>query len=148
MVLSVAEISHRLSQVREGEAHLRTELPVDSPHNAILRLTDITRYIGVRPNEVFLWFPEMTRVTHRLRDRPPPTKAQTLPPERQRDFSRFFHGWDAGTLIKARVGEQWRLVGRYESGMAPLAPEARAQARSRTLTMTIDPATLGLRFVK
>jgi hypothetical protein len=144
--LSVTEISRRLSQIRQGEAHLRAELPVDNPHNAILRLSDVTRYIGVRPNEVFLWFPDMLRVTHRLRDRPPPKKAVPLPPARQQDFSRFFRGWDAGTIVKARVGQDWRLVGRHEPGVEKVASAQSPQAPSRVLTMRIDPATLGLRF--
>jgi len=147
-LLSVAEIGERLAKIRAGEAHLRAELPPDNPHNAVLRLSDVTRYIGCTHNEVLMWFPQMPRSRHRLVTRPPPRKAVPLPPERQRDFSRFFHGLDAGTLLKARVGDTWRLVGRYESGLAQMAPAPGTQARSRQITMTIDRETLGLRFTK
>jgi hypothetical protein len=140
--LSVAEIGRRLSAIREGEAHLRTLLPLESPYNAILRLRDVTRYIGLRENEVFLWFPTMTRLKmpHRRRERPPPAKATPLPPERQWDFTRFFRAWDAGLVVKARVGDEWGIVGRH-SALAQVAAAPR-----KTIEMRIDRETLGLRF--
>ena len=146
--LSIAEIADRLAQIRACEAHLRTELPPDNPHNAVLRLSDVTRYIGCTYNEVLLWFPSIPRQRHRLVDRPPPKKAVPLSSARQLDFSRFFQGLDQGTLVKARVGDMWRVVGRYESGLAKMAPAPGTEARSRQITMRIDPETLGLRFTK
>ena len=146
-ILSVAEISRRLSQVRDGEAHLRTELPLDNPHNAILRLTDVTRYIGVRPNEVFLWFPQMRRnvLMYGTKSRPPPKKAVPLPPERQREFSRFFTAWDSGLLLKARIGDEWRILSRHPHEL-PLGPAPGPPTPPRTIHMTIDRKTLGLKF--
>lgn len=146
-VLSIAELSRRLSQVREGEMHLRTELPADNPHNAILRMRDITRYIGVTPNQLLLWFPFMVRVRHRLRDRPAPTKARPMQEKWQREFSRFFYGWDRGTLIKAQVGGEWQIIGR-SSGMAQMAPAPSSQVPHRVHSMRIDVATLGLKLEK
>ena len=141
-VLSQAEIARRLSAIREGESHLRTELDPDSPHNAILRFRDVTRYIGVRENEVWLWFPEMWRVKHRLVKHPPPRKAVPLPPARQRDFSRFFYAWDKGNLVKARAGDEWRITHRH-TPLAKMDAPARPQ---RSIEMRIDRETLGLRF--
>jgi hypothetical protein len=144
-VLSIAEITRRLSQIRDGEAHLRTELPLDNPHNAVLRLFDVTRYIGVRPNEVFLWFPTMTRVKHRLRDRPPPKKALPIPAERQREFSRFFNAWDRGMLVKARIADEWRIVSRHQDASS-LGAAPGPQVPPRMIDMSIDPATGRLKF--
>jgi hypothetical protein len=132
--------------VRAGEAHLRTELPVDNPHNAILRLADITRYIGVHPNEVWLWFPEMLRYRHRLVTRPAPKKPVPLPCARQHDFSRFFKAWDAGVIVKARIGDEWRIVARHREDPLSLGAAARAQAPARLIEMKIDRETLGLRL--
>jgi hypothetical protein len=140
--LSQGEISRRLSEVRQGEAHLRNELDPASPHNAILRFRDVTRYIGLRENEVWLWFPDMWRSKHRLVTRPAPKKAVALPAARQLDFSRFFKAWDAGLITKARVGDEWRLVNRH----TPLAQMAPAPSAKEPIVMRIDPQTLGLRF--
>jgi hypothetical protein len=144
-VLSLAELSRRLSSVRSGEAHLRTGLPPDNPHNAILRLLDITRYIGVPMNRIFEWFPTMSRVEHRLRDRPAPKKAKPIPEEWQRELSRFFYAWDRGTLKKAQVGGEWQIIGRHQtSPQMDVTP--RPQAPPRVLTMRIDLTTLGPRL--
>jgi hypothetical protein len=145
-VLSVAEIARRLSAVREGEAHLRTELPPQNPHNAVLRLSDITRYIATTPNQIFLWFPTMARVRHRLRDRPPPAKAVPIPERWQREFSRFFRGWESGNLIKAQVAGEWKIIGRASEGMAKMAPTPSAQGPVRSIAMRIDMTTLGPRL--
>jgi hypothetical protein len=131
--------------VREGEAHLRAELPTDNPHNRILRLRDITEYIGVRPNEVWAWFPDMWRSDHRLVTRPAPKKAIPLPESQQRAFSRFFHEWDSGLLVKARVGDEWRIVHRHQDSV-PVGAAAGSQAPARVIEMRIDRETLGLRL--
>lgn len=143
--LSVAQICHRLSLIREGEAHLRAELPPENPHNAVLRLRDVTRYIDCRANEVLLWFPTMTRVSHRLRDRPPPKKAVPLPAARQWDFSRFFWGFDEGRIIKARVGDEWKIISRHSHPL-PLGAAARQEAPAKRLDMRIDLTALGPRL--
>jgi hypothetical protein len=145
-VLSLAEISRRLSQVREGEAHLRRELPVGNPHNAILRLRDITRYIGATENQVFLWFPTMVRMQHRLRDRPPPTKAAPMPERWQREWSRFFKAYEAGQLVKAQVGGEWQIIGRTDQTLAQVDAAPRPQAHARVIGMRIDMTTLGPRL--
>lgn len=143
--LAIHEIARRLSEIRQGEAHLRAELPPDNPHNAILRLADVTRYIDVRTNEVWLWFPDMWRSRHRLVTRAAPKKAVPLPPSRQLDFSRFFRAWDQGLLVKARIGDEWRIVHRHQDS-PPLGASKAPPAGSRVHTMTIDRETLGLRF--
>jgi hypothetical protein len=143
--LSQVEICNRLSAIRQGEAHLRNELDLDNPHNAVLRLRDLARYIGVTINEVWLWFPDMWRSTHRLVTRPAPKKAIRLPLERQRAFSNFFHAWDRGLIVKARVGDEWRICHRHQDESS-LGATARPQADTRVITMKIDRDTLGLRF--
>jgi hypothetical protein len=144
-VLSVAELSRRLSEVRQGEMHLKALLPVDNPHNAILRTRDITRYIGCTHQALLLWFPEMTRLKMpHLVDRPV-VKSQLLPEKWQRELSRFFKAWDAQNLIKARVGGEWQLIGRHTS-LAPLGTPAGPKADARVITMRIDVKTLGLKI--
>lgn len=143
--LSVEQICRRLSQVRQGEDHLKAELPLENPHNAVLRLHDIARYIGVRKNEVWLWFPQMWRSRHRTMKHAPPKKALPLPLERQRDFSNFFQAWDAGRIVKARVGDEWRIVSRHQNP-SPLGPAPGPKADERTIKMVIDRETLGLRL--
>jgi hypothetical protein len=65
--------------------------------------------------------------------------------ERQTALSRFFYGWDQGTLVKARVGDEWRICNRHASLHAHPAPSPPAAPR-KVITMRIDRETLGLRF--
>lgn len=150
-VLSFAHLTRRLSEVRQGEEHLKRVLPVDSPHNAILRLADIVAYTQIPYPWLRRQFPDMHRFEFPRAPRPAP-KGNEKPSdpheieERQRDLSRFFYGWDQGTLIKARVGNEWRIVGRHSDthslGAAPRPPAP----AGKVIAMQIDRTTLGLRF--
>lgn len=145
-VMSVAEIERRLHEVRQGELHLKTELPPDNAHNAVLRYADICRYLQLDQPNLLKCFPDLPRHNHRLwRARgPTATVAAPLPAAWQRNLSRFFHGWDSGALTKAQVHGKWCIVGRHET--SPLASAPRAQGPTRVLTMRIDPKTLGLKL--
>jgi hypothetical protein len=133
-ILSFAALTRRLSEVRHGEEHLKMQLPVDSPHNSILRLKDIVAYTGIPYPWIRRQFPDMYRFEFPDAPRPAP-KGNEKPmdkheiEERQRELSRFFYGWDLGTLVKARVGHEWKIVNRRQNaaslGAAP-SPQAHA----------------------
>jgi hypothetical protein len=148
-VMSFAELTRRLGEVRLGEAHLKTQLPPDSDWNRTLRLKDIIAYTGIPYPWLLRQFPEMPRLKS-IRDRErkggdSPVDKHEIE-QRQRELSRFFYGWDAGTLIKARIRDEWKIVGRYqdaESLGAPPRPQAHA---GKVIAMRIDPESLGLKF--
>lgn len=149
-ILSLRELTRRLSEVRQGEEHLKRNLPVDSPHNRILRLRDIVAYTHIPYPWLRRQFPEMHRFEFPDAPRPKP-KGNDKPAtqheieERQRELSRFFYGWDRGTIIKTRVGEKWEIVGRHPSLSLDPAPRPPGPA-DKVHTMRIDRETLGLRF--
>jgi hypothetical protein len=150
-VLSLDCLSRRLSEVRRGEEHLKKDLPPDSSFNAILRLRDILAYTAIPYPWIRRQFPEMYRFEFVGAARPEP-KGKDKPAtkheihERQRELSRFFYGWDKGTLVKARVGDEWKIVGKYQDatslGGAP-GPQAHA---GKMIAMRIDPNTVRLTF--
>jgi hypothetical protein len=146
-ILPIAVLQKRLSEVRAGEFHLRRELPLDNPYNAILRFTDILRYIDVQAWEVFSMFPGLERVYNRMRpDRKPNLKRKVTrrKDELQLRLSQFFHGWDNGSLLKRPVGKQWLIVGRHDGeGMAQVDEPKAAPAYARSIKMRIDVTTLG-----
>lgn len=147
-IMSFAELTRRLSEVRRAEEHLKMLLPVDSPHNAILRLREILAYTHIPYEWARRQFPEM----YRFKSLRPPPKGNERPAdkheieERQIALSRFFYAWDRGTVIKARVGNEWRLVARHQDAV-PLGAAPRPPAAPRkVIEMHIDRETLGLRF--
>jgi hypothetical protein len=148
--MSMSELTRRLSEVRRGEEHLKTRLPVESAYNTILRLADIVAYTSIPYPWIRRQFPEMYRMESvRVRgvnqtDKP---ANKTEIEERQRELSRFFHGWDLGTLVKAKVHGEWKIVNRYQNEV-PLGTATRAQANARMINMTIDPKTLAIRINK
>jgi hypothetical protein len=149
-VMSWAHLSRRLSDVRAGEEHLKTRLPVASAYNATLRLGDIVAYTHIPYPWLRRQMPDMRRFGFEHAPRPPPSGKEKPADrheieERQRVLSRFFYGWDCGTLIKARLGDEWRIVNRHPHPLA-LGAAARAPSDARVIGMRIDPATLGLRF--
>lgn len=143
-IMSLEELCRRLSEVRRGEEHLKMHLPLDSPHNAILRLRDIVAYTQVEDRWMRDQFPDMYRLTmphspncirrSGEKQRKPIDKAQIE--DRQRELSRFFYGWDAGTLVKMRVGDGWRIVGRHQN-QVPLGAAPRPAADARMIQMAI-----------
>jgi hypothetical protein len=150
-VLSLVELTRRLSEVRRGEEHLKTRLPRDSEHNRILRLADIVAYTGIPYPWLRRQFPEMYRFEFPDAPRPKP-KGHEKPSDkteiaaRQTLLSRFFYGWDQGTLIKARIGNEWTIIGRHSDEVS-LGPAPRQEAPAgKMISMRIDRATLGLRF--
>src|ERR1700681_3316820 len=92
--MSVRELEARMSTLGREAAHLNPRLPLDSPWNAVLRRVDVQRYIGVQ------WYRGFTR-------------------KYQRELTILFRRWDRGELVKARIGERWQIVHRYET--SPLA---------------------------
>ena len=147
-ILSIDGLTRRLSEVRRAEEHLKRELPPDSPHNLILRLADIIAYTGIPYPWIRRQFPEMYRMPSvrprgkNLTDKPVDKHEIEA---RQRDLSRFFYGWDRGTLVKARIGNEWRICNRHPDS-PPMAAAARPAPDARVIGMRIDPETLGLRF--
>jgi hypothetical protein len=150
-ILSFGELSRRLSEVRRGEEHLKQILPVDSPHNVILRLRDILAYTGIPYPWVRRQFPEMHRFEFIGAARPQP-KGLDMPAttheihERQRELSRFFYGWDRGTLVKARIGDEWRIVGRHQDAVSLGAAPRPSPHAGKMIAMRIDPNTVRLTF--
>lgn len=148
-VMSLHELSRRLSEIRRGEEHLKHILPLDSEHNAILRLKDILAYTGIPYPWVRRQFPEMHRFDFPSAPRPKP-QGKDKPAdqheieERQRELSRFFYGWDHGTLVKVRVHDRWAIINRHGVSLdTPAPPPAPA---GKMISMRIDPESLGLRF--
>jgi len=130
--LSKAELRRRLDQVRQESYHLKERLPPDSPHNALLRLSDIARYIGVTR----AWLRMMTDGANPSHD---------MSEERQVELSRFFQAWDRGLLVKARVADEWNIVSRYGAD-SQWSKVARTQgAPGKIHRLTIDLSTLGLK---
>ena len=150
-ILSFVALTQRLSAVRRGEEHLKRQLPVASPHNAILRLLDIVAYTHIPYPWLRRQFPDMHRFEFPDAPRPKP-RGKDKPAdqheieERQRELSRFFFAWDQGTLVKARVGDEWRIVNRHSHAL-PLGTAPRPVADGgKLITMRIDRATLGLKL--
>ena len=130
--LSKAELRRRLDQVRQESYHLKERLPPDSPHNALLRLSDIARYIGVTR----AWLRMMTDGANPSHD---------MSEERQVELSRFFQAWDRGLLVKARIADEWKIVPRHAPD-SQWSKVARAQgAPGKIHRLTIDLSTLGLK---
>jgi hypothetical protein len=136
-ILSFAALTRRLSEVRHGEEHLKMNLPVDSTFNSVLRLRDICAYTHIPYPWIRRQFPEMYRFEFVGAERPEP-KGKDKPAtkyeieERQRELSRFFYGWDLGTLVKARVGHEWKIVNRHQNA-ASLGGAPRPQADARKM---------------
>jgi hypothetical protein len=150
-ILSFEALTRRLSEVRRGEEHLKRNLPLASEHNRILRLNDICAYTGIPYPWIRRQFPDMYRME--FPDAPKPAPSGRDKPatkheieERQRELSRFFYGWDRGTLVKARVRDEWKIVGRYQDAV-PLGAAARPERPpGKILEMRIDLETFALRF--
>ena len=119
--LSIAECRRRLLEVEAGSAHLKLSLPKDSPHQAVLRVIDIARYIGIN------------NATLR-----PQMKSAPIGPERQKELTRFFKAWDAGVLVKALYDGKWQILNRIH-GAAPALPPA----QKPPLTMKIEHTPTG-----
>ena len=135
--MSVKEIQRRCAIIAKDAEHLRRTIPVDNAHNSIVRIPDIALSIGLPPGVLGL------RLSRGEFDE-----------AHIKDLSRFFYGWDAGMLIKARVGNEWKIMSRHPGhyqGHTPLAqmaaPQGAAPARP-PLTLTIDRSTLGLKVGK
>ena len=124
------ELRALLDKVKEDARHLRRDLPVDSPHNSVLRLQDIARYIG--------W------PIHRLYDR----AGWRLTNTDRRKLAAVFQQLNKGRLVKRRVGDEWKLVpteGPASEALAKMvaSPGPKADAPAKTLTMRIDPLVIG-----
>lgn len=118
--LSVAEIDRRFKKIVADSAHLRTSLPPDSPYNAVLRVADIVRYIGVNSRD-----------------------GRAFIKRYQRELSLFFKAWDHGNLVKARVGDTWKIVHRH-TGDTTLAKVAAAPGKERPpIQCRIDMSVIG-----
>lgn len=147
-ILSLVELERRLSEVRRGEFHLRRELPLDNPHNAVLRFSDVARYIDVQLPEMYQAFPGMERVYNRMKpDRKVKktfSKGSARRDEIQLRLSQFFHGWDNGSLVKQCDGKRWLILSRHGSEkLAQVDAAPRPQAIARDIKMRIDMTTLG-----
>src|SRR6266404_7108544 len=155
-VLSNAELRRRLKEIHESTCHLRLRLPVENPYNKTVTLQDIARYVGASSRYLRHIWPETppARCTFEC---PSVQTCRKTPPCRniqaylQKRLTDFFRGFDAGRIVKARVGETWQLVDRRASvmGDSPLAQVAAAQGTSlqtRTITGRIDLTVLGPRL--
>ena len=121
--LSQREIRRRLRAIWTQTEHLRRDLPPDNPHNQTLTIRDIAVYIHV---------PFRMLLDTRLEEAPPrcEKRCQTINecPKRCRGYdrlqqerlSRFFSGWDNGTLVKARIAGKWQIVDRSHAALAKM----------------------------
>ena len=146
--MSVRELRRRLREVHEGSCHLHPRLPPDSVHNALLTIADIASYLGMRAGWLRIQR-KNTPPNKCLGGCPSTDTCRAVPPCRrmdgslQRKLSAFFTGWDNGDLVKARVGDTWRVL--QCRGLDPALAQVAAQARqaaaidpSRVLNMKID----------
>jgi hypothetical protein len=127
-------LRRRLRQLAQETEHLRVQLPKDSPYQSVLRLTDIARYIGIELN---------TLVRCGVIAVPRPmTKTEQL------GLSRFFHGWDTGALVKAKVHDEWRILNPHscDAPLAQMAATTGPAPHARSIRLKIDVTTLGPRL--
>lgn len=147
-LLSVEELRRRIKDISAGEEHLRRVLKPDNPHNQVLRVRDVARYIGTTGELLRVYCPGVgIQFAGRWGEKRKFEQAK-MPAKIQRGLSQFFHGWDHGHLVKAKVGQEWKIINRYSghSSLAALDLAPRPQADARPLTLRIDMATLGLRL--
>lgn len=128
--MSVAELRRRVDEVNANAAHLAWQLPLDSPHNAVLRSMDIARYIGHEHGGIVKLFGG---------------RRSGLPEHWQVKLSQFFYGWDHGNLVKARIGNEWLIVNRHTgaTALAQMAAPSLPQAHARSIAMRIEVAAGG-----
>ena len=105
-IQSEEAIVKRMRELQGATTHLARYIDPQNPHAATLRLGDIARYIGLDLNT-------LTRVSVNPK-RLPMTKSTQIA------LSRFWYGWDHGSLVKARVGDNW-IIANPHSCNSPLA---------------------------
>jgi hypothetical protein len=147
-VMSIREIRRRLREVYEASCHLRQRLPPESVHNVVLTIPDIAAFTGEHAG----------RLRQQRKNHPPKTclggcqttdTCRAAPPCRrmdaclQRKLSAFFAGWDAGDLLKVRIGDSWKVLSRERvnpalAQMATAARQAVAVTPDRMFNMKID----------
>jgi hypothetical protein len=138
-VFTKRELRRRLREVYEASVHLAGRIPVDNPHNATLRVHDIARFINA----------ECDWLLYKRVEAPPPRctfgcpsvnecrkkpACRDIEPFMQRQLTAFFKGWDSGNLVKARVGNEWRVVSREtiprHAALASLVAAAGTQGKT------------------
>jgi hypothetical protein len=132
--MSQPTLRRRLLEVIAASDHLRQNLRPDSPYAHVLRLGDIARYIGLAERTL----------KRCIYGKAPPA----MPESMQRNLSRFFHGWDNGSLVKAKLADRWQILNPHSCN-SPLAQVAAAplpQANERKINMRIDLTSLGPRL--
>lgn len=128
-ILSVRELRKRLRKVYAESYHLAHNLPQkhpDSPHNRILTLVDIARHLELSRRWLHHQMKEEPTercefscpTVNECRLRPPCRKIE---PYEQKRLSQFFLSWEAGTLVKARIGDEWKITPRH-TALAQMAP--------------------------
>jgi hypothetical protein len=118
--------------IRSESAHLKPWLPPQNKHNAVLRLADVANYIEVS----LAWLACVIAETR---------TEYCMKRELQETLSRFFIAWDRGLLVKARVGDEWKIVHRVPGpGLSP--GQRPADTPPPVHKCRIDLATLGLRL--
>lgn len=150
--LSLPALRRRLRAVIQGACHLRSRLPAESPHNCILRVSDVERYIGLTHRAVLGPF---------CVDAPPKAcnlgcasvdvcrgrqRCRNITPEIQRKLSEFFMSWERGELVKANLGGTWRVAHARDAALAQMAAPALEKAPARGVPMSIDLTQLGPRL--
>jgi hypothetical protein len=120
-ILSCAELKRRFRTIVADSSHLKSKLPLDSPHNALLRLIDVARYIGGPRASM---------------------DGDAYLKRHQRALSLFFKAWDHGNLVKARIGDTWQIIHRH-TGTTSLAQVAPAPREERPIQCRIDLSVIG-----
>lgn len=147
-LLSVEDLRRRIKDISAGEEHLRRVLKPDNPHNQVLRVRDVARYIGTTGELLRVYCPGVgIQFAGRWGERRKFEQAK-MPAKIQRGLSQFFHGWDHGHLVKAKVGEEWKIINRHSghTSLATLDAAPTPSPDARVHTLRIDMTTLGPRL--
>lgn len=150
--LSCAAIRRRLNTLIAESAHLRKTLPPDSPHNAVLRLSDVARYIRVPALNLQRAISEKPsrhlcrRGCATLYDCERDSRCDTLAGKWQLELSRFFWALDRGNIRKIRVGDEWRIENSHkgDGALPQVVPAPLPTAATRKpFELRIDLTKLG-----
>jgi hypothetical protein len=146
----VRDIRRRIALMYAGSVHLRRPLPLDNPHNSIPTLYDLGQFTGTMPSLILSWRlespPKHCRFDCRdIKHCPKRPACRNIQLYQQQRLSDFFRGWDAGTIVKARVGDQWLLVHRNPS-LAQMAAAQGSASQTRSIQGKVEISEMGVRL--
>lgn len=132
--LSQREIRCRLRDIWTQSEHIKRNLPPENPYNQVVTIADIAAYIR-EPYRILLDTrleevpPRCTKGCISLQECPKRCRGYTQ--LQQTRLSKFFNGWDHGTLVKAQVAGKWLIVDRSHAPLAQVDASQRAPIARR-----------------